>query len=146
MKLKLIILAVLMSWGAHAQVKKYKKWVEAVEVSKKENKDILIILTGKEWCAPCKKLENSILKTNRFKEYADAKFIIFEIDVPKSHLLKTNSSIVRMQEEFSTKYKATAFPSLILVNQEGVERMKITESNWEIEDVLKSFEMIYNND
>jgi len=141
----LTTLAFLMSFSAHAQLKKYKKREEAVEVSKNNNKDILIILTGKDWCAPCKKLENSVLKTNQFKEYADARFIIFEVDVPKSHLSKLNSSVVKMHEEFSKKYNATAFPSLILVNHEGVEKMKLTESSWEIEDVLKSFKTVYIN-
>ena len=146
MKQLLIGVVFLASLDAYAQLKKYKKWEEAVEVSKKNNKDILIILTGKEWCAPCKKLESSVLQTNQFKDYAEAKFVVFEIDVPKSHLARPNSSIVKMHEEFSTRYKATAFPSLILVNKEGVEKMKITESSWEMEDILNSFETVYTNE
>lgn len=145
MKLKLIILIMLISFGVQAQIKKYTKWEQAVEVSKNDNKDILIILTGKEWCAPCKKLEDNVLRTDQFKKYADPKFVVFEIDIPKSHLSRLNSRINKIHEEFSTKYDATAFPSLILVDHEGAERMKITESGWELEEVLKLFEPIYNN-
>ncbi len=133
----------LMSFGVKAQIKKYKKWEQAIEVSKKDNKDILIILTGKEWCAPCKILEKNILINNQFEEYAEPRFVVFEIDIPKSHLSRLKSPIVKLHEEFSVKYNATAFPSLILVNKEGAEKLKITESSWELEDVFGSLKSVY---
>ncbi|MCE2734021.1 MAG: thioredoxin family protein [Chryseotalea sp.] len=135
-KLKLIFLLLLCSSVAPAQVKKYKKWEQAVELAKKENKDILIVLTGKEWCAPCKILEKNVLQNPKFKEYADAKFIVYEIDIPKSQLLKENSSINKKYEEFSKKYEATAFPSLVIVNHDGQMKFKISESNWELDSVM----------
>jgi thioredoxin-related protein len=136
----------LISFSGQAQIKKYKKWEQAVEIAKSNSKDILIILTGKEWCAPCLKLEKNVLVTEQFAEYADPKFVIFEIDIPKSHLSKTNSPVVKKHELFSTKYKATAFPSLILVDQAGIEKIKVTESSWELEELLVKFKTVYAND
>jgi thioredoxin-related protein len=145
MKFTLSILLLLISTLSQAQIKKYKKWEQAVEVAKKDNKDILIILTGKEWCAPCKILERNIIQNNEFKNYADTKFIIFEIDVPKSHLIKEKSSINKVYEEFSKKYEATAFPSLIVVDNEGQMKMKITDSNWELDSVITLIKIGYGN-
>lgn len=141
--LKLTILILLIGYGAQAQIMKYKKWDHAVEVSKRDNKDILIILTGKEWCAPCKVLKNNVLKTEQFNEYADSRFVVFEIDLSKSDLSRLNSRTNKIYEEFSEKYNATAFPSLILVNNQGVEKMKITDSTWEFNEVIESFKSVY---
>ncbi|MGY6562316.1 MAG: thioredoxin family protein [Luteibaculaceae bacterium] len=144
--MRLFVLLFLLSFGVNAQVTPYKKWDKAVEASKNENKDILIILTGKEWCAPCKKLENNVLRSSQFEDYAGTKMVVFEIDIPKSHLTRKNSAINKLHEEFSSKYSAKEFPSLILVNHEGKERLKITQSSWELPEVLQYFRAVYAND
>ncbi|MCC5921906.1 MAG: thioredoxin family protein [Cyclobacteriaceae bacterium] len=138
-----VLIIILMSLNGTAQIKKYNKWDKAAKVAQEEGKDILIILTGKQWCAPCKKLENNVLSTKDFERYAQDSFLVFEIDLPKSHIKKPNSKISQLIDTYSTRYDAKAFPSLILVDLEGTEKMKITESNWSLEEVVQSLDTVY---
>ncbi len=50
-----ILLILLIQIGFAQEVEMITDWNEAKELAGKENKRILIILTGSEWCAPCKK-------------------------------------------------------------------------------------------
>ncbi|MGB3181062.1 MAG: thioredoxin family protein [Cyclobacteriaceae bacterium] len=136
--ISLIIVTVMLclSYNTQAQIKRYSKWEQAVKKAKTDKKDILIVLTGKQWCAPCKVLEKNILSSQTFEDYAQKHLVIFEIDIPKSHLLKKNSKIVKLHEEFSARYQTPEFPSLILVDTEGNKIVDITESEWTLNEVM----------
>jgi thioredoxin-related protein len=41
-------------------------WDKAKELAEKGNKQILIILTGSEWCAPCKKMDKNVIENDKF--------------------------------------------------------------------------------
>ena len=46
---------------------------EAKEISANENKNIVLVFQGSDWCAPCIKLDREIWSTQEFKKYADKK-------------------------------------------------------------------------
>lgn len=143
MKLSIIIILLFCCVDLNAQIKKYKKWEQAAAIARKENKDVLIVLTGKEWCASCKVLESNVLQSTNFQEFADSKFVVFEIDLPKEHIVKENSSISKLHKEFSERYDAKAFPSLVVADYEGKMKMKITDSNWELDSVISLIKFGY---
>jgi thioredoxin-related protein len=90
-------------------------WIKAKEVAKKENKRILIILTGSEWCAPCKKMDNNVIEKSEFQKYAKQNLVLFLIDLPGGGLI-INSKVYQEYENFKNAYQTTALPSLILTD------------------------------
>lgn len=112
------------------------KWEEAKELAKKENKRILIILTGSEWCAPCKKMEKKVIKNPQFINYAQQHLIVFIIDLPGGGIIY-NSKINQDYEKFKNKYKSNALPSLILTEPDGTKIKTLKNKMFQLENVMK---------
>ena len=50
------------------------------EKAKAENKKILVVFSGIEWCQPCRIFEANVLKNNKFKSFAKKNLIILDVD------------------------------------------------------------------
>lgn len=59
---------------------------EALVVSAKENKPMLLFFTGSDWCGWCIKLQNEVLKTPEFKKWAAENVVLVELDFPRRNL------------------------------------------------------------
>jgi thioredoxin-related protein len=64
-------------------------WKTNFELVKKKllAKQIVLVFSGSDWCAPCIKLDKSIWQSTEFKEYAASNLILERADFPKK---KTN--------------------------------------------------------
>ncbi|UAM99550.1 thioredoxin family protein [Polaribacter litorisediminis] len=91
----------LVQLGFSQEVKMITDWNKAKELAQKENKQILIILTGSEWCAPCKKMDKNVIENSEFKEYAEQNLIIFLIDLP--NVIDINSKVNKDYKRFEKK-------------------------------------------
>jgi thioredoxin-related protein len=112
------------------------EWKEAKELAKKENKRILIILTGSEWCAPCKKMDKKVIENSEFEKYAEQNLIVFLIDLPGGGLV-INSKVYQDYEKFENKYQTNALPSLILTENNGTKIRTLKGKMFRFENVMK---------
>ena len=48
----------------------------AKELASAENKPIILVFQGSDWCAPCIKLDREIWSSDTFKEYASEHYIM----------------------------------------------------------------------
>ena len=67
----------------------YTDWTKAKAQARKENKNILLVLTGSTWCPPCIKLNKTIFEKKQFEKNIDGKIIFVYIDYPATD--KTSS-------------------------------------------------------
>ncbi|MDO5656392.1 MAG: thioredoxin family protein [Flavobacteriaceae bacterium] len=140
--LKLLFLfTFLLSLHANAQITKVDDWETAQNEAISQNKNILIILTGSEWCKPCIKMEKNVIETSDFENYANNNLILFEINLPRHQDL--NSKIYKDYNYFKNKYQTNALPSLILVESDGKKIAKMTNGVTSKEKVLN---MLIQND
>jgi thioredoxin-related protein len=119
----------------YGQVTKIDNWETAREMAETENKDILIILTGSEWCRPCVRMEKDVIEQTDFVDFANSSFVIFEINLPKH--LDLNSKVVKDYNYFKNKYQTNSLPSLILVDKNGTEKTRITNGRLSADNVIK---------
>ena len=98
---------------------------EALEISKKENKPILLYFTGSDWCAPCKVLDKELFHTEKFKELSDKNLVLLEVDIPRKHDLLSPDKISE-NLYLKEKYRVNSFPTLLFVNHKG---KKISEKS-----------------
>ncbi|WP_038529737.1 thioredoxin family protein [Formosa agariphila] len=143
MKLKtlinIIVLLFLIQIGNAQEVEMITEWKEAKELAEKENKQILIILTGSEWCAPCKKMDKKVIENPEFKKYAEENLIVFLIDLPGGGLV-INSKVYQDYEKFKNKYESIALPSLILTENDGTKIRTLKGKMFRLENVMKQLE------
>ena len=55
----------------------------AKEIASKENRPIVLVFQGSDWCAPCIKLDKQVFSTETFQLYAKDHFVMLEADFPK---------------------------------------------------------------
>ena len=134
--LTFLILVLNSNFGNAQEVEMITDWNEAKELAQKENKQILIILTGSEWCAPCKKMDERVIENMEFQNYAKKKLIVFLVDLPGGGLVM-NSKVYQDYERFKKKYQTNALPSLILTDKNGIKIKTLKGRMFKLEKVLK---------
>lgn len=85
--------------------------------SKINNKPILLIFSGSDWCSWCVKLDSEIFSQPEFKEWADRNVITVIADFPARKELPPDLTI--QNEALKNQYNITGFPTVLLLNSEG---------------------------
>lgn len=114
----------------------YTNWDEAKEIAAKENKNILVVLTGSEWCRPCKIMDKKVFGNPLFQEYAKENLVMFIVDLPGGKIF-INSKVYQDYTSFQNKYDSKALPSLILTDKDGVKIKTLKGKMYKINNVLK---------
>ena len=52
-------------------------------VAAEENKTIILVFQGSDWCAPCIKLDRQVWSTEDFTDYASDHFVMLQADFPR---------------------------------------------------------------
>lgn len=93
---------------------------EAKAQSNSENKNILLVFSGSDWCAPCIKLENTIWKSEDFKKESEQKWIIYKADFPKKKANLLSAELTASNKKLAEQYnKSGNFPLVLLLDKTG---------------------------
>lgn len=124
-------------------------WQTNFEQSKamasKENKPIILVFQGSDWCAPCIKLDHEIWRSQAFKKYAKEHYIMLQADFPR----KKKNALPKEQSDANGKLfekynKNGIFPFVVVMDSKGnklgeTSYKKMTPENYikEINSFLK---------
>ncbi len=56
---------------------------KAQEKAAQENKKLLLIFSGSDWCIPCIRLDREVWQNKDFMAYAKEKLVLYRADFPK---------------------------------------------------------------
>ena len=96
----------------------------ANELSLEQQKKIVLVLSGSDWCGPCIKLDNEIGKSAEFKEYASGNVIMLKADFPRKKKNKLSEEQQEHNDLLAEKYRAE-FPLIVVLNPSGEELGRI---------------------
>lgn len=91
---------------------------ESLALASKENKNIILVFSGSDWCAPCKKLDKDIFKSEEFINYANKNWILLKADFPKKNKNKLSKEQQEHNNMLAEKYKG-AFPLIVVLDPKG---------------------------
>lgn len=99
-------------------------WVTNIEEAKtlaaKENKNILLVFSGSDWCAPCMKLEKVVWKSEEFKQEAENKWVLLRADFPKKKGNQLSAELTASNKKLAEKYnKGGNFPLVVILDKTG---------------------------
>lgn len=119
MKKIIVTLALLVAAIGSAQ-----NWNNSLEDAKsiaaKENKKILLVFSGSDWCAPCMKLEKTVWKSDVFKQEAANKWVLIKADFPKKRGNQLSAEQTEINKKLAEKYnKEGNFPLVVLLDEKG---------------------------
>ncbi|MCF7760742.1 MAG: thioredoxin family protein [Cephaloticoccus sp.] len=91
--------------------------VQAQAAAQKENKLILALFTGTDWCGPCQQFKAEVELDQQFADIFSGSFVFF-----KNDWLRNTPQPKVVQEEVGRvkrKYRISAYPTLKVLNAEG---------------------------
>ena len=98
----------------HAQDWK-ESYVEATNKAKEENKSIILVFSGSDWCAPCIKLDKEIWQSDEFKAYANQNVVLYKADFPRKKENRLKDQLEQQNKELADRYNPKGYFPLVLV-------------------------------
>ena len=122
----------------------HENWETAKEIAQNEDKNILIILTGTEWCRPCIKLKRKIFSKEEFKELVGSKYVTYLLELPvvKNATKKRGVTIIyndpkyNQYEDMKEEYNANGLPSLLITDSNGALISQINGNLNSIDNIM----------
>jgi thioredoxin-related protein len=121
----IVALTVISSFG-HG-----KEWLTDFGAAKKqaaaENKKILMLFTGSDWCPPCMAWDKDVFSKPDFQEFAKTNYVLVLVDFPEKKKLPKMQ--LRANEALQDKYNVGEYPELFVLDAKGKElkRLKYIE-------------------
>lgn len=88
---------------------------DAMAMAQEENKPIILVFAGSDWCAPCIKLDRNIWQSEEFKAYATQNYILYKADFPRKKENKLKDQLVQQNKELADRYNPKGYFPLVLV-------------------------------
>lgn len=111
-------MVVLFTFSVSAQEWK-ETFSEAITSSANENKPIVLVFAGSDWCAPCIKLERDIWQSEEFIAFSNENYILYKADFPRKKNNQLPVSIANQNKILAEKYNPKGyFPIVVLLNSE----------------------------
>jgi thiol:disulfide interchange protein len=97
----------------------------ALVLAKKENKAVMLEFTGSDWCPPCIMMGKKVFSKEEFVKAASKDYILVHLDFPKG-----DKELADKNQPHLEKYKVSGFPTVVLLDSEGVEFTRFTASKY----------------
>ena len=93
----------------------------AVGKAKAEEKPILALFTGSDWCPPCQKLEKTILLQPAFKDFAKQHLVPLFLDFPRD--AKIDDGVKKQNDNLAKKFSVEAYPTILVLSSDGEKEL-----------------------
>ena len=90
----------------------------ALKKAADENKTVLALFTGSDWCIWCKRLEGEVLSQKAFSDEVGKTFVPVFLDFPSDKSLVKEATLKR-NRELSKKYSVRGYPTVLLLDAKG---------------------------
>lgn len=102
-------------------------WLTSIEkakdLAKAENKKIFVDFTGSDWCGWCTKLDEEILSTPKFLNFANENLIMLYLDYPQEKVQP--EGMQPYNQKIAAEYGVRGFPTILILDKDGKELIKL---------------------
>ena len=96
-----------------------QKWEDtyenALQKSKTEDKPIVLVFSGSDWCAPCIKLDKDIWQSDAFKKEAAAKYVLYRADFPRKKGNQLSEELQSSNKKLAEKFNGQGYFPLVVI-------------------------------
>jgi thioredoxin-related protein len=116
----LLIIMVLINMSFTYAQEWQTDFVIAKEIASKENKPIILVFQGSDWCAPCIKLNIEVWSTDEFEAYSKKHFVMLQADFPKRKANALDPAHQERNNKLAETYNSNGyFPYVVVLNDKG---------------------------
>lgn len=91
----------------------------AVEVAKKEGKNLLVDFTGSDWCGWCIRLNKEVFQHESWETAATKEYVLVALDFPQSEELQAKVPNPKRNRELAEELGVTGYPTILLMTPAG---------------------------
>ncbi len=85
-----------------------------------ENKNILLVFSGSDWCGKCMELERIVWQSHEFKNEAEKRWVLLRADFPQKKGMPEPVDINAENIVLAEKYNRNGFfPYIVLLDKNG---------------------------
>lgn len=99
---------------------------EAMQISAKKNKPLMLFFTGSDWCGWCIRLQKEVFHKPEFVQWAKKNVVLVELDFPRGKQL--DQAIRQQNYGLQNALKVQGFPTIWFVTAEKKEDGKVNLS------------------
>ena len=121
MKKFILLVAAVVTLAVRLNAQDWQLNIEqAKQIAQNENKTIILVFQGSDWCAPCIRLDKEVWSTQAFIDYSKEHFVMLKADFPrkKQHALDEEQT-ARNKKLAETYNQQGYFPYVVLLDAEG---------------------------
>ncbi len=127
---KILILSMLLfltgnafSQENHRELNWLTNFEKAQKIAQKENKPMLLLFTGSDWCPPCKAMHRDLFTNDEFIKLSK-KFVLVFVDFPKRKQLSPEQR--EHNYRLASKYHRGGVPTMVFLKPSGEIISKIS--------------------
>ncbi len=90
-------------------------WNEATQKAKEENKPLVLVFQGSDWCGPCIKLEKKIWSSHEFVDYANENFVLYKADFPRKKANQLSKDMQVQNNALAEKYNVKGYFPMVVI-------------------------------
>ena len=114
---------------------------EAKKIAAEQDKNIIIVFSGSDWCAPCIKLDKNIWQSEAFKKEAAEEWVLVKANFPRKKANELPKEQTEHNRKLAEKYNVEgSFPLVVILDKNGkvLKRYAPSTTPKQIEsDILK---------
>ncbi|MEX0321216.1 MAG: thioredoxin family protein [Puniceicoccaceae bacterium] len=111
------------SWGAvpDGWTSDYE---EATATAETEDRLVLLMFTGSDWCVWCKRVHQEILDTPVFMEWAKENLVLVYVDFPRKDY--RTAKVKEQNDSLDKQYDVSGYPTMVLTDPAGEELKRLS--------------------
>lgn len=89
---------------------------EAIKISNKKNKPLMLFFTGSDWCGWCIKLQKEVFFKPEFEAWAKKNVVLVELDFPRRK--KLSEKLRQQNASLQQTFQVQGYPTIYFVEAE----------------------------
>lgn len=111
---------------------------EAKKIASEQDKNVIIVFSGSDWCAPCIKLDKNIWQSEAFKKESVKDWIIVKANFPRKKANELPKEQTEHNRKLAEKYNIEgSFPLVVVLDKNGKVLGKMGFKNVSPEEYIK---------
>lgn len=121
----------------------YNDFTKAKTDAAEQNKDILMVFSGSDWCAPCIRLKKTLFSSEDFLKMAAEELVLLELDFPRKSKNTLLEDRQKHNKELAAKYNQRGlFPLVLVVDSEGNVKGQMTHPQANVDAYIADIKSI----
>ncbi len=113
---KKILILLLFTLASAVQAQEWQpSFSDAVTKATEEDKPIVLVFSGSDWCAPCIRLKKHIFDSEEFKVYASEHYVLYNADFPRKKQNQLPEPLMTTNKSLIEKYNPKGYFPLVVV-------------------------------